>query len=80
MLPYVEAWLRRDRFLSKIARHMLGLFAGRPGARAWKRHLSENAHREGAGIEVLLDALGAVPSEVLDERATPVRGAQPSPG
>jgi tRNA-dihydrouridine synthase A len=79
-VPYVETWLGRDLFLSKITRHMLGLFAGRPGARAWKRTLSEKAHREGAGIDVLLDALSAVPAEVLDERATPARGAQPSLG
>jgi tRNA-dihydrouridine synthase A len=39
---------------------MLGLFAGRPGARHWKRILSERAHRDGAGPEVVQAALDAV--------------------
>jgi tRNA-dihydrouridine synthase A len=40
---------------------MLGLFAGQPGARAWRRYLSENAHLAGAGIEVLHAALRRLP-------------------
>ncbi len=43
--------------IKAITRHVLGLFNGLPGARAWRRHLSEAAHRPGAGIEVLRDAL-----------------------
>jgi tRNA-dihydrouridine synthase A len=39
---------------------MLGLFAGRPGARAWRRTLSERAPRPGAGLEVLDAALAAM--------------------
>jgi tRNA-dihydrouridine synthase A len=39
---------------------MLGLFAGRPGARGWKRRLSEEAHRDGAGPEVVERALAEV--------------------
>jgi tRNA-dihydrouridine synthase A len=39
--------------LNAMTRHILGLFQGRPGARAWRRHLSESAHLPGAGIEVL---------------------------
>jgi tRNA-dihydrouridine synthase A len=38
---------------------MLGLFAGQPGARAWRRYLSENAFKEDAGVEVVLAALQA---------------------
>ncbi|HEX6203190.1 MAG TPA: tRNA dihydrouridine(20/20a) synthase DusA [Thermoanaerobaculia bacterium] len=68
-LPYVEDRLRRGDPLKRLTRHVLGLFAGRPGARAWKRHLAENAHREGAGPEVLLAAMAKVPGEVLEERA-----------
>jgi tRNA-dihydrouridine synthase A len=68
MLPYVEAQLRAGQYLSRITRHMLGLFAGQPGARAWKRYLSENAHKPGSGPEVLLGALAGVPDEVLDHR------------
>lgn len=57
MLPYIERQLQRGSLLKHIVRHMLGLFAGQPGARAWRHHLSENAHRAGAGPEVLEQAL-----------------------
>ena len=40
---------------------MLGLYAGQPGARAWRRYLSENAHRFDAGIDVLEKALEKLP-------------------
>jgi tRNA-dihydrouridine synthase A len=46
--------------LHQVTRHMLGLFAGQPGARAWRRVLSETAHRPGAGLEVLDAALAGV--------------------
>ena len=46
--------------LAGVTRHMLGLFAGRPGARGWRRVLSEQAHRPGAGWEVLDGALAEV--------------------
>lgn len=68
LVPYVETCRRRGTPLHHVTRHMLGLFAGRPGARAWRRHLSESAHRPGAGGEVLLEALEGIPDEVLDER------------
>jgi tRNA-dihydrouridine synthase A len=45
-----------------MTRHMLGLFAGQPGARAWRRYVSEHAHRDGAGSEVLVNALNAMPA------------------
>ena len=61
MLPYIENALAAGEPLNRITRHMLGLFAGCPGARAWRRHISENAHRRGAGAEVLMQALEAVP-------------------
>ena len=60
MLPYIEAHLSAGGRLNHITRHMLGLFAGRPGARGWKRVLSENAHRDGAGPEVVERALEQV--------------------
>jgi tRNA-dihydrouridine synthase A len=68
MLPYLEQCLLQGVRFNSITRHMLGLFAGQPGARAWKRHLSEHAHRSGAGIKTVLDALEALPDEVLDAR------------
>lgn len=61
MLPYIESELSGGAELKHITRHMLGLFAGLPGARAWRRSLSENAHRTGGGIEVLETALAKLP-------------------
>ncbi len=60
MLPYVERRMRQGAPLGAITRHMLGLFQGLPGARAWRRHLSENAHKSGAGPDVLVAALAKV--------------------
>ena len=60
MLPYIDAHLSGGGRLNQITRHMLGLFAGRPGARAWKRRLSEGAHRPGAGPELVEAALSEV--------------------
>lgn len=57
MLPYAERELGAGTPLKHITRHMLGLFAGQPGARRWRRFISEQAHRPGAGIEVLSRAV-----------------------
>ncbi|MGF1594426.1 MAG: tRNA dihydrouridine(20/20a) synthase DusA [Kiloniellaceae bacterium] len=56
-LPYVERRLSEGVPLKSITRHMLGLFNGLPGARAWRRHLAEEAHRPDAGPEVVEAAL-----------------------
>ena len=61
MLPYVESVLADGESLHRVTRHMLGLYAGQPGARAWRRHISEHAHRPDAGVEVLINALNAMP-------------------
>jgi len=61
MLPYIESVRRAGEPLNRVSRHMLGLFAGQPGARTWRRHISEHAHRDGAGGEVLIEALRAIP-------------------
>jgi tRNA-dihydrouridine synthase A len=61
--PYVEDQLRRGVRLNAMTRHILGLFHGRPRARAFRRHLAENAHLDGAGIEVLDDARRIVAGE-----------------
>lgn len=60
MLPYIEAHLVAGGRLNQITRHMLGLFAGQPGARRWRQVLSEEAGRDGAGPEVLSRALGGL--------------------
>jgi tRNA-dihydrouridine synthase A len=56
MLPYIERELKRGSPLKHITRHMLGLFQGVPGARHWRRHLSEHGPRKGVGIEVVTQA------------------------
>jgi tRNA-dihydrouridine synthase A len=55
-VPYVEAQLANGARLNQMTRHILGLFHGQPRARAFRRHLAENAHLDGAGIDVLLAA------------------------
>lgn len=60
MLPYIEAHLGAGGRLNQVTRHMLGLFAGRPGARGWRRMLSEGAGRPGAGPELVEAALAQV--------------------
>ena len=60
MLPYIERHLAEGGKLHQITRHMLGLFTGRPGARMWRRVLSEGATRPGADGRLVLDALGHV--------------------
>jgi tRNA-dihydrouridine synthase A len=55
--------MQQGRPLKSITRHLLGLFQGQPGARRWRRHLSENAHLPGAGIHVLEEALSLLIAE-----------------
>jgi len=57
MYPYIERELSVGTPLKHMTRHMLGMFQGRPGARYWRRHLSEHAVRTAAGIEVIEQAL-----------------------
>ena len=59
-IPYVEAQLADGVRLSSMTRHMLGLFAGRPGARAFRRHLATEAVKPGAGVDVLRAAVAHV--------------------
>jgi len=62
---YVERQLEAGAYLSRITRHILGLYAGVPGARAWRRHLSTHACLSGAGLAVLDDAVGLAETERL---------------
>ena len=61
MLPYIETHLADDGRLHQVTRHMLGLFAGCPGARRWRRTLSEGVHHPDAGIGVVEAALAELP-------------------
>ncbi|MDJ0936525.1 MAG: tRNA dihydrouridine(20/20a) synthase DusA [Kiloniellales bacterium] len=60
MIAYAQRETARGVPVKCITRHMLGLFNGLPGARAWRRSLSETAHRPGAGPEVIAAAFDAV--------------------
>lgn len=60
-LPFVERSLARGVPLQRLTRPLLGVFHGAPGARAWRRHLSENAHLPNAGAGVIREALRLVP-------------------
>lgn len=69
MLPYIERHLSDGGRLHQITRHMLGLFAGRPGARGWRRMLSEGATQDGAGPELVEAALGHVTALAPEAKA-----------
>ncbi len=64
MYPYIEQQLSQGAYLGHITRHMLGLFQNMPGARQWRRYISENAHKPGSGIEVVQAALAKIPQEL----------------
>ncbi len=74
LFPYVESQLAAGVRLSTMTRHLLGLFAGRPGARSFRRHLAEQAVKEGAGVEVIRDAIGFV-RVAMNDMAEPVNAA-----
>ncbi|WP_169546105.1 tRNA dihydrouridine(20/20a) synthase DusA [Sneathiella aquimaris] len=60
MLPYIDREMKKGVPLKSITRHMLGLFQGRPGAKAWRRHISENAHLKDATPSVLKEAAAKI--------------------
>lgn len=62
MFPYIETQLSQGVYLNHIVRHMLGAFQHCKGARQWRRHLSENAHKTGADLKVVEVALSFVES------------------
>jgi tRNA-dihydrouridine synthase A len=68
-MPYVAAEVARGTRLHSITRHMLGLFQGKPGARAYRRHLATEAVKPGAGVQVLRDALAHVREREAEEIA-----------
>jgi tRNA-dihydrouridine synthase A len=67
--PYMAARLAEGARLSSMTRHLLGLFAGRPGARAYRRHLATEAVKPGAGLETLRAAIDHVRRAALLDRA-----------
>lgn len=69
MLPYIDRHLAGGGRLHQVTRHMLGLFAGRPGARAWRRVLSEGATRPGAGPDLVEQALDRITTATIEQPA-----------
>jgi tRNA-dihydrouridine synthase A len=62
MTEYAARQMARGERLSSITRHMLGLYQGVPGARAFRRHLTVESVKPGAGVEVVRQAIALVPS------------------
>jgi tRNA-dihydrouridine synthase A len=60
IMPYAERLASEGTAIKHLTRHILGLFNGEPGARLWRRYLSENAHLPGARPQIILDALEQV--------------------
>lgn len=56
LMPFAQREFAQGNSISRITRHILGLFQGQPGARAWRRHISENAHRKGATPDLIIQA------------------------
>jgi tRNA-dihydrouridine synthase A len=71
MYPYIENHLSQDGKMAYITRHMLGLFNGLPGSRQFRRHLSEEAYKKTATIDVLEKALAFMPDESDELLITP---------
>jgi len=71
--PYVEAQLARGVFLKHISRHLLGLFGGERGGRAFRQILSEGAHRPGADWSLIERALAVVESFADQDEPGPDR-------
>ena len=68
-MSYVSRELANGVPLNAMTKHLLGMFNGLPGARAFRRHLSENATKPGAGLDVLLAALALVPEHAVESAA-----------
>ncbi|MFI4933273.1 MAG: tRNA dihydrouridine(20/20a) synthase DusA, partial [Caulobacterales bacterium] len=66
-LPYVRAELARGTHLAAMTRHMLGLFHGVPGARGWRRILTVEGAKAGAGVRVIERGLEALAMAVTAE-------------
>jgi tRNA-dihydrouridine synthase A len=72
MIPYIGAHLAKGGRLNNICRHMLGIYHGQPGARAFRRHISEHGPGAKAGVEVLVEAI-ELAERGMAERADRIR-------
>jgi tRNA-dihydrouridine synthase A len=66
MFPYIENVLNSEAWLSRVTRHMHGMFNGMRGTKAWKRFLAENSYGPNADLDTLKRAMEVVPDETLD--------------
>ena len=77
MMTYAKRQLQNEHTrIWHIARHMLGLFQGQPGARIWRRYLSQNGTQRGIGVELLRDALATL--DEAQRQAEAFRNSKPS--
>ena len=60
LIEYIDIQMSQGTSLHSISRHILGLFQGCRGAKAWRRYLSENSHKEDAGSSVVKAALSKI--------------------
>ena len=67
---YIRGQVADGVFVKHISRHVLGLFQGLPGARIWRRYISENAHRDNSNAEILLEALARMPESTAGASVT----------
>ena len=69
MLPYIEKHLSEGLHLHRITRHMLGLYHAQPGGRMWRQVLSTQGCKVGAGVAVVMQALGVVEAQAARQAA-----------
>ncbi|MCU7851435.1 MAG: tRNA dihydrouridine(20/20a) synthase DusA [Candidatus Thiodiazotropha sp. (ex Monitilora ramsayi)] len=65
LIPYVERELSQGTPINRITRHILGLFQGRPGARKWRRMISEESHKAGTDSQLIIQAADQVIREPI---------------
>ncbi|MEE2732655.1 MAG: tRNA dihydrouridine(20/20a) synthase DusA [Pseudomonadota bacterium] len=75
---FAEQHMQSGAQLKYLTRHIVGLFQNRPGARQWRRYLSENAYRQGAGVEVIRAAAAFIPdlsydTDIIDQTISNTR-------
>ena len=61
-IEYMQKQMSEGANLKHMSRHILGLFTGEAGAKAWRRHISENAYKTGADIDVIKKAASFITS------------------
>ena len=66
LIPYIQQQLATGARLNNITRHLLNLFNGQPGAKAWRRYLSQHAHLAGADAGVVQQALAMMDQNTCD--------------